>query len=133
MTTKEPSNRRTILVVEDDSILLWVLVKKFEKEGFRTLHADNGETGLATALREHPDLILLDIIMPKMDGITMLRKMRADAWGSTVPVIVLTNLSRVMTDGNISGDIGEYLVKTEWDIGDVVRKVRETLANHLNS
>ncbi len=72
---------KKILVVEDDVPELNALRDKFTREGFSILTAKNGEEGLAIALREHPDLILLDIIMPVMDGITMLVKLREDSWG----------------------------------------------------
>jgi len=56
--------KKSILIIEDDSVLSWVLVKKFMSEGFDVLQAKNGEDGLQSALENHPDLILLDIIMP---------------------------------------------------------------------
>ena len=69
------------------------LVDTFTREKFSVLQATNGEEGLTVALRDHPNLILLDIIIPVMDGMTMLRKLREDAWGKDVPVILLTNLN----------------------------------------
>ncbi len=96
-------------------------------EGFDVLQAKNGEEGLQSALGNHPDLILLDIIMPKIDGITVLKKLRVHQWGSSVPVIVLTNLSSVVVDKEVQEDVSEFLVKTEWDLADVVTKVKEVL------
>jgi DNA-binding response OmpR family regulator len=122
------SGEKKILIVEDDSVLSWVLIKKFKKEGFDVLRAKNGEEGLDVALKEHPDLILLDIIMPKMDGITVLKKLRVHQWGSSVPVILLTNLSSVAVDQEVQDDVSEYLVKADWDIGEVVKKVRAELS-----
>lgn len=75
------AKEHTILIVEDDVPELNALRDKFTHEGFSILEAKNGEEGLATALREHPDLILLDIIMPVMDGMTMLVNLRKDPWG----------------------------------------------------
>jgi len=118
---------KKILIVEDDSVLSWVLIKKFNKEGFDVLRAKNGEEGLDVALKEHPDLILLDIIMPKMDGITVLKRLRVHQWGSSVPVILLTNLSSVTVDQEVQDDVSEYLVKADWDIGEVVKKVKAEL------
>ena len=79
------------------------------------------------ALREHPDLILLDLIMPVMDGMTMLKKLRHDPWGTKVSVIILTNLSDA--EGSLMRSIGslDYIVKSNWKLEDVVAKVRERL------
>ena len=127
--------KKKILVieeVEDDASLRNVLHDKLYHEGFSVLEARNGEEGLATALREHPDLILLDIIMPKMDGITMMKKLRqTNEWGKQVPIILLTNLSPV--DDKINQAIADnepayYLVKSNWSIEDLVEKIRERLS-----
>ncbi len=122
---------KTILVVEDDLSLLGALADKFSREGFAVLQAKNGEEGLESALKNQPNMILLDIVMPVMDGMTMLKKLRAtNEWGKTVPVIILTNLTsdndermRDITETNPA----YYLVKTDWKIEDVVEKVRERL------
>ena len=85
---------KKILIVEDEASLRKALVEKFQREGFETFLAFDGVEGLDQAERIQPDLILLDIIMPKMDGMTMLKKLRESGdWGKQVPVIILTNLS----------------------------------------
>jgi len=123
---------KKILIVEDENALLGFLTSKFKKEGFSVLQARDGEKGLITALQEHPDIILLDIVMPRMDGMTMLAKLRKDSWGKSVPVILLTNLS---DSEKISQalELGtfEYLVKADWAIEDIVAKVRKQLENAL--
>lgn len=124
----KPLNK-TLLIVEDDSSLLRALSDRFADEGFKIIQAKNGEEGLESALKNRPDLILLDIIMPKMDGITMMKKLREDSWGEQVPVIILTNLS---IDDKILNDISQtepvyYLVKTDWDMEAVVKKVKSRL------
>ena len=124
-------NKKTILIVEDEVSLLNALRDKLTHEGFSALEAKNGEEGLEVALREHPDLILLDIIMPKMDGMTMLRKLRNEnEWGKSIPVIILTNLTSA--DEARNRDITElepsyYLVKADWKLEDVVSKIKERL------
>ena len=121
-------NKKTILVVEDEISLLNALCDKLTRENFAVLEAKNGEEGLEVALREHPDLILLDIIMPVMDGITMLKKLREDAWGKNAKVIILTNLSdNEKVAEAMRQETFEYLVKSDWKIEDVVAKVRERL------
>ena len=122
-------NNKKILIVEDEQPMLDALKDKLVSEGFVVVGARDGEEGLATAFREHPDLILLDLIMPKMDGISMIKNLRSDAWGHKVPVIILTNLS---PDNNIIKTIEEnspafYLVKSDWNINDIVSKIRDLL------
>ncbi len=123
-----PNVRSKILIVEDDLDLLEILVKKFTIEKFKVFQAVNGKIGLEEALKNHPDLILLDIIMPVMDGMTMLRKLREDAWGKEVPVILLTNLSdeSKVSEGMQHG-VYDYLVKANWNIDEVVKKVKSRL------
>ena len=124
------TKNKKILIVEDEPSLRKALMIKLVEEGFAVLEAVNGADGLAVALREHPDMILLDIVMPVMDGMTMLAKLRGDPWGKDAKVIVLTNLSdtekvsAAMTKGTF-----DYLVKADWKLEDVVRKVRERLGN----
>lgn len=119
---------KKILIVEDESSLRNALRDKFIHEGFATLEAKNGEEGLKAALGGQPDLILLDIILPKMDGIAMLKKLRQDAWGKDAKVIMLTNLSdNEKVAEAIAQGTHDYLVKSAWKIEDVVVKVREML------
>lgn len=128
-TMSIPSKK--ILIVEDEQSLRETLVDKLTREGFDVLEAKNGEEGLERTLKEHPDLILLDIVMPKMDGMTMMKKLREDEWGKRVSIILLTNLSATDAEiikGVIEDEPSYYLVKSDWKIKDVVNKVKETLA-----
>ncbi len=121
-------SKNKILIVEDDLDLLGVLRKKFNIEKFEVLEAPNGKIGLEEALRGHPDLILLDILMPVMDGLTMLEELRKDTWGKSVPVILLTNLSDESKVAEaMEHGVYDYLVKSDWNINDVVAKVRSKL------
>ena len=81
-----------LLIVEDEKILSDTLEEKLVSEGFEVLKAIDGEEGLKLALDSHPNLILLDLLMPKVDGITMLKKLRKDTWGERANVIILTNV-----------------------------------------
>jgi len=126
-------NKR-ILIIDDESSQRKALEDKFIREGFRILTAGNGEEGLKIALKEKPDIILLDIVMPKMDGMTMLRKLRREnSWGKGVPVILLTNLSA--DDEKITAiaidEPAYYLVKSDWTIEDILEKVRERLSRQF--
>lgn len=121
--------KKMILIVEDDIALRKVLVDKLNDESFLTLEAADGEEGLQLAKERHPELILLDIFMPRMDGITMLSKLRTiDAWGKHVPVLVLTNSTDAQTIAKVSG-FGEtdFLIKSEWSLEALVARIREKL------
>ncbi|MCX6788332.1 MAG: response regulator [bacterium] len=125
------NNEKKVLIVEDHGPIRQALAEKLVHEGMVALEAKDGEEGLATALKEKPDLILLDIIMPRMGGMAMLEELRKDDWGKKVPVIILSNLS---PDDKIMREVVEtepvyYLVKADWKIEDVVAKVKEVIAN----
>lgn len=119
---------KQILIVEDEAPIRNALVDKFTREGLRVLEAKNGEEGLEIAIKEKPDLILLDIKMPEMNGMSMLKELREDPWGAGAEVILLTNLSDGMKVSEAMGDrVYDYLVKSDWKIEDVVKKVKEKL------
>ncbi|MEK7150991.1 MAG: response regulator [Patescibacteria group bacterium] len=120
---------KTILVVEDEETLLRLLVDEFTTEGYRVLEAKNGVEGLAIALKEHPDLILLDIIMPRLDGIATLSKLREDEWGKTARILILTNLEgdAEKTIKAIENGVFEYFVKSRWTLESLKKRVKEKL------
>ena len=119
---------KKILIIEDEEPLINALYDKFTGSGFEVIKAKDGQEGYASAIKFHPDLILLDIIMPVMDGMSMLEKLRLDPWGKDVKVILLTNLS---DPGKIKQSLGkgvrDYLIKSDWKLEDIVKKVREKL------
>lgn len=123
------NNQKKVLVVEDETALSELLSEKFAQEGFKVRSAESAETGIKLALNFLPDLILLDIILPGMDGLTMLKKLRQNRWGSRVPVIILSNLndqesvSKAMKIG-----VYDFLVKSNVKLSDVVEEVREVLS-----
>ena len=123
-------NKKTVLVIEDDIALRKVLVEKMNDEKFTVLEAADGEAGLASALANHPSISLLDIFMPRIDGITMLSKLRStDAWGKHVSVIVLTNSTDAQTIATVSGfGATDFLIKSEWSLEALVARIRERLA-----
>ena len=122
---------KTILIVEDDRALSLTLKDNFEKEGFNIILAKDGVEGLKFALEQKPDLILLDIVMPNMDGMTMMRKLRDDVRGKKVPIILLTNLEAddAIMKGVIRDEPSYYLVKANWKMEDVIEKVKERLGS----
>ena len=129
--TNTTTDQKTILVAEDEVDLRDALVTALTSEGFRVLPAVDGEEALSLALAEHPDLIMLDLHMPKLDGHGVLKGLRQDEWGKTVYVIVLTafsdveNMSNTVMEGGINM---EYLVKTDWRLEGVISKIKEKLS-----
>jgi len=121
------SEKKKILIVEDDVPLRRVLVEKLTDEHFEVFEAPDGMAGLEVAFREHPHLILLDIFMPKMDGISMLGKLRStDDWGKRVNVLVLTNSADAGTLENATGlGANDFLIKSEWSLVDLVARIQK--------
>ncbi|MDP3779306.1 MAG: response regulator [bacterium] len=121
---------KKILIVEDEPDMRQALVESLKHEGFSVAEAANGNEGLERAIEHRPDLIVLDILMPKMGGMEMMKKLRNHSdWGQKVPIILLTNLSaddKIMR-GIVEDEPSYYLVKSDWKIPDVVEKVREML------
>jgi CheY-like chemotaxis protein len=121
-------NKKKILVVEDVKCLMEAMAAGLLESGFTVLRASNGKEGLEVALREHPDLILLDVIMPVMDGTEMLKRLRKDQWGKSANVVFLTVLNDLSNiQAAIEGDVANYLMKQDWKIEDIVARVRQML------
>jgi DNA-binding response OmpR family regulator len=118
-------DKQTILVIEDEASIGLALQKKLVKEGYDVTVAANGKTGLDLALASHPDLILLDIMMPVMDGLTMLTNLREDAWGKKAKVVVLTNLvdSKKEVDFREKGVL-DFLIKSNLKLAEVYIKIK---------
>ena len=127
MQEKE-TNKKTILIVEDEKPTMKILKDKLQANEFNVLVARNGEEGLRMSIKEHPDLILLDIVMPVMDGITMLKRLRKDKWGETAKIILLTNLnSTEKIEESIEQNVHDYLIKTNWEIAELIKKIKTKL------
>ncbi len=117
-----------ILVAEDDKFLSKAYAAKLKKESFEVILALNGEEAVQKAKTEKPDIILLDLVMPKKDGFEALADIKKDKSLKSIPVIILSNLGQEedIKKGNELGAAG-YLVKSNIAIADVVKKIREVL------
>jgi len=122
------NEKKTILIVDDEKALAGALEIKLKYLGFEALVARDGEECLKVAFEKHPDLILMDIVMPKMDGLTAIANLRKDKWGKKVPIIILTNLGSAedVAEAQKNG-VSDYLVKSNWKLEDVTEKVKKTL------
>lgn len=119
---------KKVLLVEDDVTLVDMYSLKFKEEGYNLLTAENGETGLALALKEIPDVILLDIMMPKMDGFAVLAELKKNATTKNIPVLMLSNLGQTadVEKGEAMG-AKDYIVKASMTPTQVVDKVKSYL------
>ncbi|MDQ1284550.1 MAG: two-component system, OmpR family, alkaline phosphatase synthesis response regulator PhoP [Patescibacteria group bacterium] len=120
--------KKRILIVEDETSLHESLGEFLSAEGFEVLNAYDGEVGLSMAREKMPDLVLLDIILPKKDGYEVLAEIRKSEKTKNMPVILLTNLESA-EDVQKAFEKGAttYLVKSDYKMEDVVRKIKETL------
>ena len=121
-----------ILLIEDDPMLTELYQTKLEMEGYKVTVATDGEQGVAAAQKEVPDLILLDIMLPKLNGFEVLKVLKKTKSTAKVPVIVLTNLGgeKADTDKKLALSLGahEFLVKTFHLPDDIVGKIRAVLS-----
>ncbi len=124
-----PNNGKKVLIVEDEKILGDALESKFKHEGFITLRAFNGQEGLDQCNKEHPHFILLDLMMPVMDGKTMLRFLRENKDFATLPVIVLTNAGDLENIRQTQMYYGatDFLIKSDTNTDDLVERVKKLL------
>jgi two-component system alkaline phosphatase synthesis response regulator PhoP len=126
-------NQNKILLVEDDPMVVRMYQRKLTKDGFRVTLAFNGEEGLAALMKERPDIILLDIMMPKMNGIEMLKRIKADPVLKNIPVVILTNLGDRPEDVQKCKELGaeDYWVKANVSLKEVVDRTNKILAKPL--
>jgi len=119
---------KKILIIDDDATMQEALSIQLKDSGFEVLGAGDGEEGLAVIKKEKPDLVLLDIVMPNMDGLTMLRKLREESWGKKVPVMILTVLEEEeKVQAALEGGAHDFLLKGEWKPEDITAKVKKKL------
>lgn len=126
MTKKQPK----LFIIEDDIFISKIYEKKLTKEGFDVNVAHDGKEALSKLEATEPDIILLDLVMPNMDGFGLLEKMKKSKRLQNVPVIVLSNLEQA-SDIERAMALGakEYIVKASVSIQDVVDKITENIEN----
>ena len=123
-----PNGKPKILMIEEDRFLRKIYKNKFSKAGFEFREAISGDEGLNKVYSEKPDLVLLDLMLPKRSGFDVLMELKRDKGTRKIPVIILSNLAqeedirRVMSLG-----ANDYLIKTEVSLSDVIDRVKECL------
>ena len=117
---------KKILFIEDESALQKTFSDLLSSEGYELVSALDGEIGLDKAKKEAPDLILLDLILPKINGFEVLKRLKDDEATKNIPVIVLTNLEGV-EDVNKVLELGvkTYLVKGQYSLEEVLKKIKD--------
>jgi DNA-binding response OmpR family regulator len=118
-----------VAIIEDDQAISQMYRIKFETEGFEVETAENGRLGLELAEKMRPDIILLDLMMPEMNGKEMLVKLRDTSWGKHIKVIILTNVGeQEAPDGLDKLDVRRFIVKAEMTPRQVAEMVKQELA-----
>jgi len=121
---------KKILLIEDEEIMIDILQRKLAKEGYEISLARNGEDGLKEMKEIEPDLILLDIIMPKMGGFEVMEAMGKDSKLKKIPVIVISNSGQPVEINRVKKmGAKDWLIKTEFDPQEVLEKVKKQIGN----
>lgn len=117
------------MIVEDEETLRTALSDKLSREGFSVYTAQDGEEGIRMVRMHSPDLILLDVVMPRLDGLSMLDKLYQEMpKAKQIPILILTNLGDQYTlSSAVVRNVRDYLVKSNWKLEDVVDRVRQRL------
>lgn len=116
---------KNILIIEDDDFFRELLRKKLSSKDFNIFEAIDGERGIAAMKEKKPDLVLLDLLLPNVDGFEVLAKVKSDSDISSIPIIVLSNLGQ-QEDIEKALKLGasDYLIKSQFDINQIVDKVK---------
>jgi len=118
-----------IAIIEDDQAISQMYRIKFEAEGYTVETAGNGRLGLELVLAFHPDIVLLDLMMPEMNGEEMLQKLREDVWGKSVKVVVLTNMGEQEVPAGIRDlQVSSFILKADMTPRQVAELVKKQLA-----
>lgn len=118
----------TILMIDDDAHFLDIYKARLEREGFRAVTALDGAQGVKSAVKEKPDLITLDIVMPVMDGLETLQALKKSPGTAFIPVFMLTSLSaKERISRALAGGAAEYLVKAHTNPGELLRRIKAHL------
>jgi DNA-binding response OmpR family regulator len=114
-----------ILIVEDDRFLRELIARKLKNEGFEVLEAVDGEEGFKRIKEEKPDLVLLDLILPGIDGFEVLARMKEDPTLISIPVIILSNLGqREEVEKGLKLGAIDYLIKAHFTPGEIIEKIK---------
>jgi DNA-binding response OmpR family regulator len=127
--TDTTDTRRVLLIVEDEASMMRLLKDALEGEGFAIMQAATAERAMEDATTQHPDLILLDLMLPGMHGMSFLEKVREQDWGKKLPVVILTNVSpdQDIMSGVVRDEPSYYVIKANASMDEIVAKVKVAL------
>ncbi|MEA3357209.1 MAG: response regulator [Patescibacteria group bacterium] len=127
-TATKPTSVKKILVIEDEQFLRQLISRKLSSEGYTVVEALDGEDGLIKIKTERPDLVLLDLILPGINGFTVLSKVKNDPEISNIPIIILSNLGQDddIDKGRKLGAV-DYLIKTRFTPAEIIQKIKKFL------
>jgi len=126
------STKKKVLLVDDDPLIIQTYQTEFELSGFEVIKANDGQTGLKMAKEKNPDVILLDILMPMMSGLEVLRKLKADPGVSKIPVFILTNIGQDQAvKESLDSGAKDFILKYRYTPAEVVEKVKEVFKDNL--
>jgi len=119
---------KKILLIEDEELILNLLQRKLEKEGYKVSIARDGKEGLEKMIKNPPDIILLDIVMPRMDGFEVMEEVRKDKNLKMIPIIIISNSGQpVELDRAKKLGARDWLIKTEFDPKEVITKIKQQI------
>lgn len=122
-----------ILIIEDDPFLSEIYVTKFDQEDFEVDIAKDGKEGFAAAKESRPDIVLLDVVLPEVDGFEVLRLFKKNSFLKNIPIILLTNLSQKNeVEKGMKLGASAYFIKAHFTPTEVVEKVKEILNNKVH-
>ena len=125
---KKASGKKTILVVEDDKFLRELIVQKLESEGYDIVQAVDGEKGVAQLKKEKPDIVLLDLLLPGIDGFEVLKQAKEDKETESIPIIILSNLGQQDdVERGLKLGAADYLIKAHFTPKEIASKVQSVL------
>lgn len=126
-------SNKTVLIVEDEKSARQALKSKIKEYGYNILEAKDGQEGLNLAFDKHPDLIILDLIMPVKSGQQLLTELRRDEWGKNVAVIILTNsASTENVFDSLQHSAQDYFVKTDITLSDLIDDIKLRIGDAKN-
>jgi len=118
-------DKKTILIIEDDKFLRELIARKLSEENFNIIEAIDGEEGIRKIKEEKPDLILLDLILPGIDGFEVLSRIKKEPTTSSIPVIILSNLGqREDVEKGLKLGATDFLIKAHFTPGEIIEKIK---------
>ena len=122
------NNKKKILIAEDEPVLMEMYRVYFEKAGFEVLNAENGQVCIELAKKEKPDILLLDVLMPRLNGWDVLKELKSNPETKDMPILVLSNLSQTQEiQKGLALGADDYIIKSDLTPKDLLAKVEKTI------